>query len=55
MFDQLSLRGVPLTKSDLTAISRHGFASLILAADTNNTADLPDKLKNKLSKRQKTA
>ncbi len=55
MFDKLSLRRVPLTKSDLTAISRHGLASLILAADTDDTAHLLDNLKkNKVNDKKLT-
>ncbi len=55
LFDQLDLRGFPLTKSDLKAISRQGFTSMILAADSGDTTNLPANLKKKLSKRQTTA
>jgi hypothetical protein len=54
LFDQMDLRGFPLTKSDLTAISRQDFASLILAVDSGDTTNLPANLKKKLTKRQKT-
>ena len=54
LFDQLDLRGFPLTRSDLNAISRQGFVSMILAVDSGDTTNLPANLKNKLTKRQKT-
>jgi hypothetical protein len=55
LFDQLDLRGFPLTRSDLNAISRQGFVSMILAVDSGDTTSLPANLKKKLSKRQTTA
>ena len=54
LFDQMDLRGFPLTNSDLTAILRQDFASLILAVDSGDTTNLPANLKKKLTKRQKT-
>ena len=55
LFAQLDARGLPLTKSDLKAISRQDFASLILAVDSGDTANLKANLKKKLSKRRTTA
>jgi hypothetical protein len=55
LFAQLDLRGYPLTKSDLKAISRKDFSSMILAVDSGDTTSLPANLKKKLSKRQTTA
>ena len=55
LFAQLDLRGYPLTKSDLKAISRKDFSSMILAVDSGDTTSLTANLKKKLSKRQTTA